>query len=93
MQRRQGGPAKKFEIVDDHGKLEPVALNAPPVDAEQQALEDTYREYARDRYAAPSNDDIEVDADAKVSMNDDGAFVQAWVYVSDYDCGIVTEDD
>lgn len=37
---------------------------------------------ARKQYANPSDDNIEIDTDAKVSRgDDDGAWVAAWVYV------------
>jgi len=36
---------------------------------------------ARQLYADRSNDNIEVDDNAKVSKGDDGAWVQAWVWV------------
>jgi hypothetical protein len=41
-----------------------------------------YIEQAREKYANPSNDDVEVDDDAVISHgNDDGVWVQAWVWV------------
>ena len=36
---------------------------------------------ARDTYAAPSGNDIEVDEDAMVSTTDNGCWVSAWVMV------------
>ncbi|UUZ75463.1 hypothetical protein LP414_27495 [Polaromonas sp. P1(28)-13] len=41
------------------------------------------RELAREQYAAGSNDDIEIDDDAKVSEDPEtgNVWVQAWVYV------------
>lgn len=88
MQRQLGGPSKKFEITDDKGQFEPVAMNAPPVDEEQAALEAAYRDAAGDKYAASSNGDIDIEQNAAVSMSEDGAFVQAWVWVSDADAGV-----
>jgi hypothetical protein len=47
-----------------------------------------YLEAAQRMYAAPSNDDIEIDIDidAIVSKGDDpGAWVHAWVWVRDED--------
>lgn len=38
-------------------------------------------ERARARYAVPSDDDIEVDDDARISEGEGGAWVQAWVWV------------
>lgn len=36
---------------------------------------------ASDIYAIPSNDDIEIDDDAKLSRADNGTWVTAWVWV------------
>lgn len=36
---------------------------------------------AQAMYARDSDDNIEVDGDASVSVNDDGTWVQAWVWV------------
>jgi hypothetical protein len=44
-----------------------------------------YRETAKECW---TDDDLEIDPGATVSAGDDGAWVQAWVWVSDYDCGI-----
>jgi hypothetical protein len=38
-------------------------------------------EKARDRYARDSDDDIEIDDDAKLSETENGTWVQAWVWV------------
>lgn len=44
--------------------------------------DEQYRQKAREDYA--QGDDIEIDADAKVSQGDDpGAWVQAWVWVTE----------
>lgn len=40
---------------------------------------------ARQNYAEPSNDDIEIDDKPTLAMSDDGTWVQAWVWVSDED--------
>jgi hypothetical protein len=40
-------------------------------------------ERARARYAMPSDDDIEVDDDARISEGEGGTWVQAWVWVPD----------
>lgn len=40
---------------------------------------------ARDTYAAPSDNDIEVDEDAMVSTTDNGCWVSAWVMVREGD--------
>lgn len=46
--------------------------------AEELAREKAIRDAARDIY---ESDDIQIDADAVVSESEDGAFVQAWVWV------------
>jgi hypothetical protein len=51
------------------------------------------REFARDKYAIPSSDDIEIDPGAQLSVGDEGAFVQAWVWVSFEDVGLGSEED
>lgn len=40
-------------------------------------------EQARELYADGSDNDIEIDSDAVISRGDDGAWVQAWVFVRD----------
>jgi hypothetical protein len=44
-------------------------------------LDSVYRGAARHR--VEFDDDVQVEADAKVSAADDGAWVQAWLWVSD----------
>lgn len=64
-------------------------IEPTPATVEQmwdETLKDTYRGRARDEYAS---DEIEIDDDAKVSVGDDGAFVQAWVWVRREDEGDV----
>lgn len=39
-------------------------------------------EAARNRYAFPSDDNIEIDDDAKVTVTESGVWVQAWVYLT-----------
>lgn len=51
------------------------------------------REFARNKYAAPSDGDIEIDPGAPLSVGDEGAFVQAWVWVSFEDVGLGSEED
>ena len=57
--------------------------NPCPACGEQHKLplEDRYRKRARELYAKGSDDNVEIDDDAKVSVSDSGAFVQAWVWV------------
>ena len=38
---------------------------------------------AREIYADPSDDDVEVDDNAQVNINETGAWVAAWVWVTD----------
>lgn len=38
---------------------------------------------ARANYCVGSNDDIEIEPDAKLSRAEEGTWVQAWVYVPD----------
>src|SRR4051812_10394330 len=55
-------------------------------DIPEALTDDDYREQARQAYAVGSDDDIEIDSDAKVSPNDEGgAWVAAWVYVRNED--------
>jgi len=51
-------------------------------DAANDAL---YRKTAKECW---TDDDLEIDENATVSAGDDGAWVQAWVWVSNYDAGI-----
>lgn len=48
-------------------------------------LQAQYRQCALGKYAEGSNDTIEVDEDAKISIGDEGAWVQAWVWIADGD--------
>jgi hypothetical protein len=57
----------------------PARVRAPVLDAAEQKRQQ-YITAARDLY---QNDDIEVDDDAKLSENEHGAWVQAWVYVNE----------
>ena len=53
--------------------------------------DEKYRTAARTQYG--NGDDVEIDRDATVSIGDDpGAFVQAWLWVTDDDAGIETDD-
>jgi hypothetical protein len=45
------------------------------------SLKEMYIQKARDMYADPSDDDIEIDDEPKVSESDVGCWVQAWVHV------------
>lgn len=47
-------------------------------------LEQMYRALAQSVYAQDSEDDIEVDEDAIVSIRENGAWVQAWIWVPEY---------
>lgn len=55
-------------------------------------------EVARENYAAPSDDDIEIDDDAATSEADEGTWVMAWCYVrredfEDPDSGETEEEE
>lgn len=50
----------------------------------------TFREAAGAEYA---NDEVEIDDDAMISRSDNGAFVQAWVWVSNEEAGVEGESD
>ena len=45
-------------------------------------IDEKYREEARQAYAI---DDLQIDADAEVSIGEHGAYVQAWVFVPETD--------
>lgn len=46
----------------------------------------------RFRKAVATDDELECDPDAVVSMSDDGAFVMTWTYVTNEEAGIELED-
>ena len=48
---------------------------------EDAALAALYLELARQRHVIASDNKIEIDSDAKVSVADEGAWVAAWVWV------------
>lgn len=48
---------------------------AVPLTAEENA----YRDAAEEQYGS---DEIEIDSDAVVSIGEDGAFIQAWVFIA-----------
>ena len=41
--------------------------------------------WARKHYADPSDDDIEIDENARIAPTDEGVWVRAWVYVRNED--------
>lgn len=63
------------------------SVRQPKTEASVKRVERLFREKAQEKYAFCSDDDIEIDDDAKVSIADEseieitGAFVQAWVWV------------
>ncbi len=59
---------------------------------DESELQDAYYEAARDK---ESPGEIEVDDNAIISKGDEppGAYVMAWVWVSDNDAGIAEDDD
>ncbi|MBD9544313.1 hypothetical protein IB276_33240 [Ensifer sp. ENS04] len=72
--------------VDDEGKgkLQTIfdRLNEPP-DSDTAAF----------AAAVDTNDELEVDSDTVISRSDDGAFVMAWVYVTNAEAGVEPEED
>jgi hypothetical protein len=58
-----------------------------PLEDEELPHDAVYRDAATRVWA---NDDLQIDADAKVSASDDGAWVSAWVWVSNEEA---IEDD
>lgn len=92
LQRAENGPPKSFEVFDDQGKFEPIVLS-PKVpeerDPNEVEVENMFRDTAIDMYGS---DDVNIDADAVVSIGEYGAFVQAWVWVRDYEAGLEVED-
>lgn len=84
---RHGGP--ELAIATDEGNL--ASLSDEEIDGLCERInlgmgsheEATPGEVARAReiYAAGSDDDIEIDDNAKVSRADDGTWVQAWVWL------------
>ena len=47
--------------------------------------------YARETYAAPSDNDLEIDGNPNLSRGDCGTWVAAWVWVPDHEVNIVDE--
>jgi len=54
------------------------------------ALESSYRAVAAARYAQPKQ--VEIDRFATVSLTDEGAYVQGWLYVSQSDIANANEE-
>lgn len=62
-----------------------------PADKEAAGVAAIYRQAAKRKHHREG--EIEVDDGAKVSLGDDaGAYVQAWIWVSESDAGIVTDE-
>jgi hypothetical protein len=85
--------------VAEQTSLEP--LNAAlglitQLEAEKQQYSEAIL-YARECYAEPSEDDLEIDEDPLLSVGDGGIWVSAWVWVADEDPDdgedAVSEDD
>ena len=66
-----------FDLLE---KLE-AAANAPR-DPDEELVDSIARTVASEKYAGPSDDNIEVDDDAAVVWGAEGAFVAAWLWVS-----------
>lgn len=77
------------EVTTDHTPHTGERLNAPAAPAsvaqERATPEEILR--ARQRYAEGSDDNIEVDDNARVSRGDGGVWVQAWVWLVKPDDG------
>jgi hypothetical protein len=43
--------------------------------------------------AVQTSDELEVDGDTVISRGDDGAFVMAWVYVTNEEAGVETPEE
>jgi hypothetical protein len=48
---------------------------------------------AREMYAVPSNDDIEIDDNPKTSRGENGTWVSAWVWVHDDEVNAELDED
>jgi hypothetical protein len=68
-------------LVLDIGLVNELAIETTRRTSPEPMEFQHYRGAAKAQYAVSSNDDIEVDDDAAVSVADDGAWVQAWVWV------------
>lgn len=71
----------------------PVLANVRIDDPDNEAERTALMEAAREKYALRSSDDIEIDDDARVSQGDTGAFVQAWVHVTNEEAGLPDFED
>ena len=88
---RHGGP--ELAIATDEGSFAPLAADEIDTLCEQINLgngsqdDATPAEIARARelYSEGSDDDIEIDDNAKASRGDDGCFIQAWVWLPNPD--------
>lgn len=91
LQRAESPHAKTFEVMDDNGAFQPVAVDPPQPDPEQAELEAGYREAAFAAYGGDA--ELMIAVDAGVELVDDGAWVTAKVFVSDADAGIEVYDE
>jgi hypothetical protein len=91
LQRAESPFAKTFEVMDDNGDFQPIAVEPPQPDPEQVELEAAYRDVALAAY--DGGDEMVIAPDAKVELVDDGAWVTAQVFVSDADAGIEEYDE
>ena len=75
--------------VDNHEIKSTIVTEIAPPEPEPQTLEDRYRDAA---HAKQRDGELEIDGDAVVSMGEDpGAYVAAWVWVSNEEAGIEEE--
>ena len=84
---RHGGP--EMAIATNEGAFAPLTEDEIDGLCERVNIGGSYEDatpeeiaLARERYAAGSDNDIEIDDNAKVSRADDGTWVQAWVWLA-----------
>jgi hypothetical protein len=65
-----------------------VESSAPKPTRKEMAIESAYMARATQLYAKPSDCDIEIDDEPKVSIGEGGAWVAAWVWVSQEEAGL-----
>lgn len=71
---------EELETINNTPALAKLATRAKEAIDEQAGAGDKIQ-LAQAMYADDSENSIEIDADAAVSPNDDGTWVQAWVWV------------
>jgi hypothetical protein len=66
----------------------PVAIAATRRRRTEKEIAQNYIGMAREKHVKPSNYDIEIDDDPKVSASEQGAWVAAWVWVTREEVGL-----